>query len=176
MIREIVKYGAKVLRQKASPVEALDDPIAPLIDDLFDSMKSADGVGLAAPQIGVLKRVIVVDVSRQAGGEPPIALVNPRIVDQEGKVVGEEGCLSLPDLYADVERAATVEVDAIDASGRPFAFSADGYYARVLQHEIDHLNGKLFIDHISPLKRQLMRGALKRLKSEGEQWDREHAA
>ena len=176
MIREIVKYGANVLRQKASPVETVDDAIAALIDDLFDSMKSSDGVGLAAPQIGVLKQVIVVDLSRQEGGPPPIALVNPRIVNQEGKVVGEEGCLSLPDLYADVERSATVEVDSLDASGRPFAFSADGYYARVLQHEIDHLNGKLFIDHISPLKRQLMRGALKRLKREGEQWDREHAA
>ena len=167
-------FGAKVLRQIAKPVDGVDQEIKSLIRDLFDSMNNADGVGLAAPQIGVSKRVIVVDVSKQEGGAPPIALVNPRIVDKRGSVTGEEGCLSFPDLYADVERAATIEVDAIDANGGAFKFSADGYYARVLQHEIDHLEGKLFIDHISPLKRQLMRGALKRLKKEGEQWDRDH--
>ena len=174
MVREIVKYGSRVLRGKATPVEAVDDEISSLIDDLFDSMKEADGVGLAAPQLGALKRVIVVDVSHQEPDQPPIALINPRIVGQEGTVVAEEGCLSLPELFGEVERAACVEVEALDGKGSTFKFSADGYYARVLQHEVDHLNGKLFIDYISPLKRQLMRGALKRLKKEGEQWDREN--
>ena len=176
MTREIIKFGSKVLRQVAEPIDDVDREIKSLIDDLFDSMKAADGVGLAAPQIGILKRVIVVDLSRQESGGPPIALVNPRIVGREGKVVAEEGCLSMPDLYADVERSASVEVEAVDADGGPFQFSADGYYARVLQHEIDHLDGKLFIDYISPLKRQLMRGALKRLKKEGEEWDRENGS
>ena len=169
-------FGSKVLRQVAQPVDGVDQEVKSLIKDLFDSMKNAEGVGLAAPQIGISKRVIVVDVSKQESADLPIALVNPRIVGKEGTVVDEEGCLSLPDLYADVERSATVEIDAIDADGGSFQFTADGYYARVLQHEIDHLDGKLFVDFVSPLKRQLMRGALKRLKKEGEQWDRDHGS
>ena len=173
MVREIVKFGSQALRRKAAPVEAVDDAVKILIQDLFDSMQSAAGVGLAAPQIGVLRRVIVVDVSAQEEDKPPIALVNPRILGTAGTIVAEEGCLSLPDLYAEVKRAAQIEVEALDVQGESFRFAATGYYARALQHEIDHLDGKLFIDYISPLKRQLMRGALKRLKKEGEQWDRE---
>lgn len=174
MIREIVKYGSKVLRKKASPVEAVNDGIKQLIDDLFDSMIEAEGVGLAAPQIGISSRVIVVDVSYQHGDTPPLALVNPRILQVEGADSAEEGCLSLPELYGEVERATRIEVEALDATGKPFQLIAEAFFARVLQHEIDHLNGILFIDHISPLKRQLMRGALKRLRKEGELWDEEH--
>ncbi len=175
MVREIVKFGSQVLRRKAAPVEAIDEAVKTLVQDLFDSMQSAAGVGLAAPQIGVLRRVIVVDVSAQEEDKLPIALINPRILNTEGTDLAEEGCLSLPDLYGEVKRAAQIEVEALDVRGESFRFPATGYYARALQHEIDHLEGKLFIDYISPLKRQLMRGALKRLKKEGEQWDLEHA-
>ena len=174
MIRPIIQYGSRLLRQRSAPVEAVDAEIEALIQDLFDSMKSAEGVGLAAPQIGILKQVIVVDVSLQEAARPPIALINPRILRREGSVVAEEGCLSLPELYGEVKRSATIQVGALDVRGESFEFEAGGYYARALQHEIDHLDGKLFIDHISPLKCQLMRGALKRLKKEGEQWDLDH--
>lgn len=174
MIREIVKYGAKVLREKASPVETVDDLTKQLIDDLFESLGESEGVGLAAPQIGFSRRAIVVDVSSQHADIPPIALINPRVLLAEDTELAEEGCLSIPDLYGEVERATRIEVNALDIAGNPFQFVVEDFYARVLQHEIDHLNGVLFIDHISPLKRQLMRGALKRLKKEGEMWDRQN--
>lgn len=175
MVKEIAKYGARVLREISLPVDKLDDRIQSLIGDLFDSMRAAEGVGLAAPQIGVLKRVIVVDVSRQEPQHSPVALVNPRIISASGFVIGEEGCLSFPDLYSEVKRHAIVEIEALEASGEPLRFVADGFYARVLQHEIDHLDGRLFIDHLSPLKRQLMRSPLKRLKKEGESWNQKQA-
>jgi peptide deformylase len=175
MTKEIVKYGAKVLRQKCAAVPAVDDTTRALVDDLFDSMRAAEGVGLAAPQIGVLKRVIVVDVSNQEPEHPPIALINPRITAASGSIAGEEGCLSFPDLYGDVKRHATVEIEALGTDGEPLGITAGGFYARALQHEIDHLDGKLFIDYISPLKRQLMRSALRRLKKEGEAWNRDSA-
>ena len=174
MEREIVKFGAKVLRQKCAPVDAVDDEVRSLIEDLFDSMRVAEGVGLAAPQIGAPRRVIVIDVSAQEPEHPPIALINPRIVGASGSMVGEEGCLSFPELYGDVTRHASVEIEALDAHGKPFTIAAEGFYSRALQHEIDHLEGKLFVDHISSLKRQLMRGALKRLKKEGEAWNEAH--
>ncbi len=174
MIREIAKYGAKVLREKATPVTTVDNRTKQLADDLFDSLGKAEGVGLAAPQIGISRRVIVVDVSSQHADVPPIALINPRVLLAEGKEMDEEGCLSIPDLYGDVERAIRIEVEALDITGNTFQFVAEDFYARVLQHEIDHLDGVLFVDHISPLKRQLMRGALKRLKKEGETWDRQN--
>lgn len=176
MVREIVKYGAQVLREPCAPVAVVDDEVRTLIGDLFDSLRAADGVGLAAPQIGVLQRVIVVDVSHQLPDQPPLALVNPRIVKASGTQVGEEGCLSFPDLYSEVKRHASVEVEALDAEGQPLLVTAEGFKARVLQHEIDHLQGTLFVDHVSPLKRQLMRGALKRLRREGEAWDQAHPA
>ena len=174
MIREIVIYGSKVLRRKADAVDGAGPGTQALIQDLFDSLAEADGVGLAAPQIGVSQRVIVVDVSGQERHIPPIALINPRVTIGEGMSIAEEGCLSIPEVYGDVPRYTNIEVEALDRDGAPFKFNADGFYARVLQHEIDHLDGILFVDHISPLKRQLLRGALKRLKKEGETWDRRH--
>lgn len=174
MVHEIVKFGSRVLRQKCAPVTQVNGEIEQLVEDLFDSMRDAEGVGLAAPQIGVLKRVIVVDVSSQEPNRPPLALINPEIVDSNGVIVAEEGCLSLPELFGEVKRHTEIEIKALDSKGEPFQFRADGFYARALQHEVDHLEGKLFIDHISSLKRQLMRGALKRLKKEGEQWDRDN--
>jgi peptide deformylase len=174
MAREIVKFGSRVLRQRCAPVEPVDDAARALVRDLFDSMRAAEGVGLAAPQIGVPSRVVVVDISHQEPLHPPVALINPRIVSLEGSQVGEEGCLSFPDLYSEVKRAELVVIEALDENGESIRISADGFLARALQHEIDHLEGKLFVDHISSLKRQLMRGSLKRLKREGEAWDQEH--
>ena len=154
MIREIVQYGSKVLRGKAAQVSQVDVDVRGLIKDLFDTLDEADGVGLAAPQIGVLRRVIVVDVSGAEPQFPPIALVNPVVKIGQGMATAEEGCLSIPDLYGDVSRYTNVEISALDQDGQPFEFTAEGFYARVLQHEIDHLDGKLFIDYLPPLKRQ----------------------
>ena len=137
-------------------------------------MRATEGVGLAAPQIGVLKRVCIIDVSHQQPEYPPVALINPVLTDYKSEQVGEEGCLSFPDLYGDVKRHAWVEVEATDINGQSFKTAGEGFFARALQHEINHLDGTLFIDLISPLKRQLMRGALKKLKKEGEAWDREN--
>jgi len=166
MKREIALFGSQCLRQTCAEVSGVDDAIRALVADLFDSMYAATGVGLAAPQIGVLKRVCVVDVAIHQPSRQPVALINPKITSREGEQIGEEGCLSFPDLYGDVKRYAWVEVEALGLDGQPFKTAGDGFYARALQHEIDHLDGKLFIDYLSPLKRQLMRGALKRLKKE----------
>jgi peptide deformylase len=174
LIREIVQYGSKVLRRKAAPVAEVDAEVGTLIQDLFDTLGEAEGVGLAAPQIGVSRRVIVVDVSGAEPQQPPLALVNPVIDIGQGMATAEEGCLSIPEVYGEVSRYTNVTVSALDRRGEPFQFAAEGFYARVLQHEIDHLDGKLFIDYLAPLKRQLLRGALKRIKKEGEQWDKRH--
>ena len=175
MKREIVKFGASVLRQQCTLVSEVDEEVRSLVDDLFDSMRAAEGVGLAAPQIGIARRVCVIDVSAQQPEYQPIALINPRIVSDVGTQVGEEGCLSFPDLYGDVKRAESVTVEALNLDGETFTTEGSGFYARALQHELDHLNGVLFIDHLSSLKRQLMRSALKRLKKEGEAWQKENS-
>ena len=174
MKREIVKFGASVLRQKCSIISEVDEDVRSLVTDLFDSMRAAEGVGLAAPQIGVARRVCVIDVSAQQPDYPPIALINPCIVSKERAQLGEEGCLSFPNLYGDVKRAERVTVEALNLDGETFTTEGSGFYARALQHELDHLNGVLFVDHLSSLKRQLMRGALKRLKKEGEAWQKEN--
>lgn len=174
MQREIVFCGSKVLRRKCEPVDAVDGEVTGLVQDLFDTLAEADGVGLAAPQIGVTRRVLVVDVSSQEEDRPPVALINPVITEGRGMAVGEEGCLSIPDLYGDVPRYTSIDVEALNPSGELFGISAEGFYARVIQHEMDHLDGKLFIDYLTPIKRQLMRGALKRLKRDGELWDKRH--
>jgi peptide deformylase len=175
MNRGILMFGSQILRKPCPKIKEVDDEIRAIVGDLFDSMRAVEGVGLAAPQIGVLKRVCIVDISLQQPQHLPVALINPVLVAHEGEQIGEEGCLSFPDLYGDIKRYAWVEVEATDINGEIFKTSGEGFYARALQHEIDHLDGKLFIDHLSSLKRQLMRGALKRLKKEGEAWDRENA-
>jgi peptide deformylase len=149
MRREILVYPDPFLSRKAVPVAAVDDRVRALIRDMFETMYAAEGVGLAAPQVGVGKRVIVVDVSPVDETIAPVAVVNPEIVEREGSVTGVEGCLSVPGVQGEVCRAETVEVRGKDEQGSPVRIRADGILSRALQHEIDHLDGVLFIDRVS---------------------------
>lgn len=152
---EIRLLGDPVLRQPAEPVAAVDDEIRQLIDEMLETMYAADGVGLAAPQIGISRRVIVVDVNDD--DVPAFGMVNPVIVERSAEVErGEEGCLSIPGLKEIVERSARVVVEGLDRDGTPRRIEADGLLARALQHEVDHLDGILFLDRVSPLKRQML--------------------
>lgn len=162
-IREIRILGDPVLRARAEPVAVVDDDVRTLIDDMLETMYAADGVGLAAPQVGVGKRVIVVDV--RDPDAPPFALVNPEIVEASEELDrGEEGCLSIPGLRDIVERPASVVVEGLDRDGKPRRIEATGLLARALQHEVDHLDGILFIDRVSPLKRQMLLNRWKKLQ------------
>lgn len=155
---EIRLLGDPVLRERAAEVEVVDDEVRRLATAMFTTMYEADGVGLAAPQVGIARRLIVVDPRED--GVAPMAVVNPRIVTAAGQTDrAEEGCLSIPGVREVVERPATVMVEGLDLEGRPFTIDAVGLHARVLQHEIDHLDGVVFLDRLSPLKRRL---ALKR--------------
>ena len=149
MRRNILVYPDPFLARKAVPVAAVDDRVLTLIRDMFETMYAAEGVGLAAPQVGVGKRVIVLDVSPVDENVPPMAIVNPEIVERKGSVVGEEGCLSVPGVQGEVCRAETVIVRGLDGEGKPLQVQAGGILSRALQHEIDHLDGVLFIDRIS---------------------------
>ncbi len=147
--------GSPVLRQKAAPVAAVDDDVRRLVDDLFETMRAAKGVGLAANQVGIARRVAVVDVGEES--PPPLVLINPRILTASPETeTAEEGCLSIPEIFGDVERAREVEVEALDRDGRPYRVAISGYKARAVQHEIDHLDGVLFLDHLSAVKRSLL--------------------
>jgi peptide deformylase len=145
-ILDIRKAGDPVLKQKAAPVEKVTKKIKELIESMAETMYAADGVGLAAPQIGVSQRIIVIDV-----GDGLIGLVNPVIVEQEGLECAAEGCLSIPGVFGDVERASRVTVEALDRNGKPVRIIADRLLARALQHEIDHLEGVLFIERSSTI-------------------------
>jgi peptide deformylase len=148
MQRQILIYPDPFLQKKAAPVSLVNDGIRDLVRDMFETMRAASGVGLAATQIGVGKRVIVVDVSPVEKEIAPLALVNPRIVESRGMVVGVEGCLSIPGVEGEVPRGEVVLVKAQDDQGKPVQITARGLLARALQHEIDHLDGVLFIDRI----------------------------
>jgi peptide deformylase len=155
---EIRLLGDPVLRERAAEVGEVDAELRRLAQDMFEAMYEADGVGLAAPQVGISRRIIVVDPRED--GVTSRAIINPRVVTASaGTDKAEEGCLSIPGVRDVVERAATVTVEGLDLEGRPITIDADGLHARVLQHEIDHLDGVLFLDRLSPLKRRL---ALKR--------------
>ncbi|NNG15245.1 MAG: peptide deformylase [Gemmatimonadales bacterium] len=150
-LRPLHLLGSPPLRERSSEVATVDEDTRRFIDDLFKTMDAAKGVGLAANQVGVTTRIAVVDADGHR-----FAMVNPVIVEQEGKDVAEEGCLSIPDLYADVTRSTRVVLEALDRDGCPFRLEAEGLKARVIQHEIDHLDGILFVDRLSPLKRKLL--------------------
>lgn len=151
-VLEIRVLGDPILRQETRVVEQVTDEHRRLIDDMFETMHAAKGIGLAAPQVGRSERIAVVDIQ---GGSQPIALVNPEIVESSSeREKSEEGCLSIPDVYGDVERPSRVMVRALDRIGQPFEMEASELLARCFQHEIDHLHGKLFIDYLSVLKRR----------------------
>ncbi len=166
MVREILIWPDPRLREKAQPVAKVDDEVRKLIDDMFETMYAAKGVGLAANQVGVSLRVITIDTSPRQEGAKPLALVNPVLISTEGQTVYEEGCLSIPGESEEVERAAKVRVRALDRDGKEFEVEGDQLLAIALQHEMDHLEGVVFVDHISTLKRELIKRRMKRLKAE----------
>ncbi|HEU5259877.1 MAG TPA: peptide deformylase [Gemmatimonadales bacterium] len=154
-VRKLHLLGSPVLRQRSRPVSAVDDEVRQLVDDLFETMRAAKGVGLAANQVGVPRRVAVVDVGDDA--PPPLVLVNPRIVQASDVVeTAEEGCLSIPDIFSDVERPLSVILEALDRDGQPYRVEVSGFKARAVQHEIDHLDGVLFLDRVSAVNRGLL--------------------
>ncbi len=154
-VRTLHLLGSPVLRQKAAAIRTVDEEVRRLVEDLFDTMHAAKGVGLAANQIGAARRVAVVDVGEE--DPPPLVLINPVIVERSAeRETAEEGCLSIPEIFGDVTRAARVVVEALDRDGRTFRAEAHGYKARAIQHEIDHLDGVLFLDHLSAVKRNLL--------------------
>jgi peptide deformylase len=166
MVRDIVIWPDPILKKPAAPVARVDDDVRRLLDDMAETMYAADGVGLAAPQVGISKRVVVIDTSPRQEGQRLLHLVNPEILKTEGETVFTEGCLSVPGEAEDVQRAAKVWVRAVGRDGKPFEIEAEGLLAIALQHEIDHLEGTLFVDHLSSLKRELIRKRMKKLKAE----------
>ncbi len=156
-VRPVRIYGDPVLRAKAVPVAAFDDSLRSLVADLFETMKAYRGVGLAAPQVGVAQRVFVVEVPVDEHTRERFAAVNPVLDRREGRETAEEGCLSMPGIYEEVTRADVVRLRALDENGQPFERLVSGYLARAIQHENDHLDGVLFTDRLSPLKRQFLR-------------------
>ena len=158
--REILHFPDPRLRNLARPVEEVDEEIRELVDDMFETMYDAPGIGLAAIQINVAKRVIVVDVSEDKS--EPLCFINPEILQKEGEESMDEGCLSVPEIYETVTRAEKIRVRALDREGNSFEMDADGLLAVCIQHEIDHLDGKLFVDYLSNLKRQRIRKKLEK--------------
>ena len=166
---DILTYPNPRLANKSTPVEEVTDEIRQLVSDMLDTMYDADGVGLAAPQVGILKRIIVVDCASrydEEGNETderdPHALINPVITQKEGKIVWEEGCLSVPEYTDEVERAAKVTLEALDPDGNEIEIEAEGLFSVCLQHEIDHLDGILFVDRLSRLKQSVVKKRLKK--------------
>jgi peptide deformylase len=167
-IYPIVLFGEPVLETPAAPVTAFDEHLKKLVDDMFASMYEAHGVGLAAPQIGISKRVAVIDVTFKEDPGAKLVLVNPEIIKTEGKQSGSEGCLSLPEFRESVTRPKRVTVRAQDVHGNWFEHTGEELLARAFMHETDHLHGKLYISHISALKRDLMKRKIRKLMKQGE--------
>lgn len=157
---DILTFPDPRLRREARPVEQVDDGIRQLADDMLETMYEAPGIGLAATQVNVLKRVIVIDVSDTK--DQPLCLINPEILETEGTEEMDEGCLSVPGFFETVTRADRIKVRALDRDGASFELDTDGLLAVCIQHEIDHLDGRLFVDHISALKRQRIRKKLEK--------------
>ncbi|MEM7016583.1 MAG: peptide deformylase [Pseudomonadota bacterium] len=161
---EILRFPDKRLRTKATPVEQVDDRIRQLLDDMRETMYDDDGIGLAATQVNVHERVIVIDVSKTR--DEPLYLINPEILEQDGNAVSDEGCLSVPGFYEPVERAEKITVRALNRDGETFVLDAEGTLAVCIQHEMDHLIGKLFVDYISPLKRNRIKDKLEKQRKQ----------
>ncbi|MGM0564714.1 MAG: peptide deformylase [Pseudomonadota bacterium] len=162
---DILHFPDPRLRQPCRPVEQVDDDIRQLVDDMFETMYEAPGIGLAAIQVNVHQRLLVTDVSEDQS--EPLVFINPEIIEADGVEVTQEGCLSVPGFYEEVERAEHIVVRALDRQGESFELSCDGLQAVCIQHEIDHLDGKLFVDYLSPLKRTRIQKKLEKLKKQG---------
>jgi peptide deformylase len=167
-IHEIVKYPDPVLAKMCEPVTVFDADLRTLVEEMFESMYAAQGIGLAAPQIALPKRLTVIDVSYKKNAQEKLVLINPEVVETRGKQVEEEGCLSLPEIREKVARAAWVKVKAQNERGEWFEVEGEELLARAILHEIDHLNGVLFIDRISRLKRELVLRKIKKMQKNGE--------
>ncbi|MBT1451606.1 peptide deformylase [Glaciecola sp. XM2] len=159
-VLEVLTFPDERLRTIATPVESVNDEIRTLVDNMFETMRDERGIGLAATQVDVHKRVVVMDVSDNS--DQPYVFINPVITHKEGSTVSEEGCLSVPNNYAKVDRAEKVTVEALDKDGKEFTLEAEGLLAICIQHELDHLQGKLFVDYLSPLKRQRIKKKLEK--------------
>ncbi len=171
MVRKIVKYGEPVLEKPAKPVTQFGTrELQTIVDDMFETMYAAKGVGLAAPQIGLSQRISVIDTSVGEDEAQKFVIINPEITFREGTQTGEEGCLSIPGFREQVTRSQKVVVKAINQNGEPVELEGEELLARALEHEIDHLNGVLFITHLSALKRDIIRRKIKKLQKAGE-WD-----
>lgn len=166
MVHEILIWPDPGLKKKAAAVARIDESVRALVKDMFETMYAADGVGLAAPQIGVLKSIIVLDTSPRQADAKPVAMINPQLISAEGTTLFTEGCLSIPGEAEEVERAAVVTVTFLDPDGQQTTLRAEGLLAIAVQHEMDHLQGRVFVDHVSTLKRELIRKRMKRLKAE----------
>ncbi|NOK22428.1 peptide deformylase [Corallococcus carmarthensis] len=169
MVREILIWPDPILKQKAKPVAKVDDKVRALIKDMFETMYAAEGVGLAAPQVGILQRIIVLDTRPQQPDAKPLAMINPEFVALEGETTYTEGCLSIPGEAEDVDRAAVATVRYLDEDGQEQTLRCDGLLAIAVQHETDHLEGTVFVDHVSTLKREFIRKRMKKLKASREQ-------
>ena len=169
MIYPIVKYGQPVLEKKAETITEFNTPeLLKLVEDMFESMYAAKGVGLAAPQIGIASRVAVIDISSGEDPSQQLVLINPEILDKQGAQTSEEGCLSIPTFREPVTRAQKVTIRAHKADGEVYEMTGEDLLARAFQHETDHLNGTLYISHISPLKRDLIRRKIRKLQKANE--------
>jgi peptide deformylase len=168
MIYPIVKFGDPVLEKPSVPITEFNDDLRKLVDDMFESMYAAHGVGLAAPQIGISKRIAVIDVTFKEDPQAKIVLVNPEIIHTEGRLTSNEGCLSLPEFREKVTRPGKVTARAQNLKGEVFEVTGEDLLGRALLHETDHLNGKLYISHISALKRDLMKRKIRKLMKQGE--------
>jgi len=161
---EILRFPDERLRTKATPIDKVTDELRDFIDDMFETMYAAPGIGLAATQVDFHKQLVIVDVSEDKS--EPYCFINPVITHAEGEEVCQEGCLSVPEYYADVTRAENIKVKALDRNGKEFEVEADGLFAVCIQHELDHLQGKLFVDYLSPLKQQRLRKKMKKMEKQ----------
>ena len=159
-ILNILTFPNTRLRRQSEPVALVDDEVRHIVADMFETMYAAPGIGLAAPQVDIHRQIVVIDIADQ--NNQPLCLINPKILELSGEQQMDEGCLSVPGFHEQVTRAATVRVSALDQAGQPFTLDAEGLLAVCIQHELDHLQGKLFVDHLSSLKRQRIRQKLER--------------
>ncbi|PLX70893.1 MAG: peptide deformylase [Denitrovibrio sp.] len=168
MILDIKTFPDKVLRKKAEPVIEFNDELKLLLDNMMETMRANSGVGLAAPQVAVSKRILVIDTTQAEEEGSLLRVINPEIISEEGEQLGEEGCLSVPGEYEPIRRAEKIILKAQDENGKEFTLEAEAFLARVIQHEIDHLNGVLFIDRLPSYKRDTLKKAIKRRIAEGD--------